>query len=397
MFSMAPMSTLTTKCCRLPCLGMSHLHPACGGRSMTRLLFVQASSWEGPPREYSLATTCKPLTKAHVLPRYPDLKRLVDKGDLVVYIRPEDYKERRDDGYKEPEEIYIIGTSHVSQQSADDVALAIDAIRPEAVVVELCKARSARLFQDQLEGHKAEKAAGPISLSGTNLVQSFLRSISLGGPQALIVQLLLSYTLKQMLPEGQIIQPGAEFVSARQAAERAGAQVVLGDRPIEITVSRCWEALGWKRRWNLAKACLGVIAMPRTERLDAAALLASVEKMKSDNYIDKAMDQLLEMGPELVTPLVHERDLYLSWSLKRSKAVNGAHRVVGVVGKGHLKGIMWAMENDPNGIIRFSDLVGGRNTKAYKQQQRNKLVRDIVRDTVVFGALAWGIHTMGYM
>lgn len=52
--------------------------------------------------------------------------------------------------------------------------------------------------------------------TGRNLMQSFLRSISLGGTQALIVQLMLAYTLKQMLPEGQIIQPGAEFVSARQ-------------------------------------------------------------------------------------------------------------------------------------------------------------------------------------
>jgi hypothetical protein len=34
---------------------------------------------------------------------------------------------------------------------------------------------------------------------------------------------------------------------------------------------------------------------------------------------------------------VAERDLYLAWSLKRSKAVNGTSRVVGVIGKGHLQ------------------------------------------------------------
>lgn len=67
---------------------------------------------------------------------------------------------------REPEEIFIIGTSHVSQQSADDVGVAIDAIKPDAVVVELCKGRSARLFQDQLEGDSAAKAAGPMSMTG---------------------------------------------------------------------------------------------------------------------------------------------------------------------------------------------------------------------------------------
>lgn len=49
---------------------------------------------------------------------------------------------------------------------------------------------------------------------------------------------------------------------------------------------------------------------------------------------------------QLVAPLVHERDLYLAWSLKRSKAVNGARAVVGVVGKGHLRGVCYALTHD---------------------------------------------------
>ena len=46
-------------------------------------------------------------------------------------------------------------------------------------------------------------------------------------------------------------------------------------------------------------------------------------------------------APQVVAPLLHERDMYLAWSLKRSKAVNGAKRVVGVVGKGHLRGVLY--------------------------------------------------------
>lgn len=48
-------------------------------------------------------------------------------------------------------------------------------------------------------------------------------------------------------------------------------------------------------------------------------------------------------------PLISERDLYLAWSLKRSKAVNGARRVVGVVGKGHLRGVCYALTHDAGG------------------------------------------------
>ena len=43
------------------------------------------------------------------------------------------------------------------------------------------------------------------------------------------------------------VQGGGDFVAARRAAEAVGAQIVLGDRPIEITLQRAWEALPWGR------------------------------------------------------------------------------------------------------------------------------------------------------
>lgn len=60
---------------------------------------------------------------------------------------------------------------------------------------------------------------------------------------------------------------------------------------------------------------------------------------------------------QVMSPLIHERDLYLAWSLKRSKAVNGCARVVGVMGKGHMRGVVYALMHNP-GQLRFKDLVG---------------------------------------
>jgi hypothetical protein len=47
------------------------------------------------------------------------------------------------------------------------------------------------------------------------------------------------------------LQAGAEFVAARQAAEACDAQLVLGDRPIEVSLQRAWDALSWRRRLRL--------------------------------------------------------------------------------------------------------------------------------------------------
>lgn len=73
--------------------------------------------------------------------------------------------------------------------------------------------------------------------------------------------------------------------------------------------------------------------------------------------------------PELVAPLITERDLYLAWSLKRSKAVCGTGTVVGVVGRGHLRGVAHALLRDRGGAgLRFSDLVEGRNSRRVRRR-----------------------------
>ena len=51
---------------------------------------------------------------------------------------------------------------------------------------------------------------------------------------------------------------------------------------------------------------------------------------------------------QILSPLLHERDVYLAWSCKRSRAVCGAGRgarrgrhVVGVMGRAHLLGVTY--------------------------------------------------------
>lgn len=60
---------------------------------------------------------------------------------------------------------------------------------------------------------------------------------------------------------------------------------------------------------------------------------------------------------QVMRVLLDERDQYLAWCLHRSKAVNGADRVVGVVGLAHLRGIAYHLQHS-DGTLRFKDLVG---------------------------------------
>lgn len=255
---------------------------------------------------------------------------------------------------------------------------------------------------------------------------SFRQSVALGGLAGLLLRYMGSQWLKRMRPKGLHGVPGGEFVAARearafatcwnrvcsvatrhvsqvagvQAADDVGAQIVLGDRPIEITLERCWSALTWQSRCRYLAAFLGAMAFPGlidkgADSGDARAFQERVEQIKAQD-MDETLQAAFAGEPGIIAPLVHERDLYLAWSCKRSKAVNGARRVVAVVGKGHLRGMLYAMENDPHGEIRFSDLVGGRNTKAWKERKRQEVVTNLARDTAVFTGLGWLLHEYGF-
>ena len=84
----------------------------------------------------------------------------------------------------------------------------------------------------------------------------------------------------------------------------------------------------------------------------------------------------------------------------RCQAVNGAKAVVGVVGRGHLRGITYALNLlEPAGegsstattpsysALRFSDLVGGKNNRAGRRREAAQGLAKLAVETIVFGAL----------
>lgn len=94
-------------------------------------------------------------------------------------------------------------------------------------------------------------------------------------------------------------------------------------------------------------------------RAGSEAVREAIEAARTeDSVLDAAVAELQSSFPAILRPLVWERDVYLAWSLKRSKAVCGTKAVVGVVGKGHLRGVVHALKAD-HGDLRFKDLTGG--------------------------------------
>jgi len=306
---------------------------------------------------------------------------------LHVVLRPSDYKERRTDGYQEPKEIFLVATAHLSKRSCEDVARVVDAVVPQSVVVELCKSRAAVMYDSGagLPGSDRAKAGNQMGMSGDSFLGAVGRSARLGGQSAFLLRILLAQVSNRMSAQ-VAVQSGAEMRAARVAASRVQAQVVLGDRPIEITLRRAWASLSGRERLRLTSYLIRALLQPASAMSLDEGL---VERLKEDDAVSLMLAQLAGSYPGLLRPLVHERDLFLAWSLKRSKAVNGTERVVGVVGKGHLRGVVYALTANSTDL-RLKDLVGGLNTEASKRKFVYDAVRRVAWELALGAALFGG-------
>ncbi|CAM9933358.1 unnamed protein product, partial [Hapterophycus canaliculatus] len=198
-------------------------------------------------------------------------------GALQVAKRPVDYADRRSDGYTEPLELYVLGTSHVSEASAKHVRRVLEAVRPQSVVVELCKSRAGLMMPVATTADGEAAASNPLAMSGESFASSLARSIRIGGQSTALLRAALAWAARGSMSDGErgaarttagAVPPTAaamygDFRAAKDGAEEAEAQIVLGDRPVEVTLKRAWEALSVGERLNLARS-LAQLAFQRS-------------------------------------------------------------------------------------------------------------------------------------
>ncbi|KAB5532407.1 hypothetical protein DKX38_019077 [Salix brachista] len=350
-----------------------------------------------PPPDFDFRSEILQESRATISRTYPELLDLANDGTLLLI-------EKKSFGpvpswrteFVEPEAIWLVGTTHISSQSAAQVERVVRAVKPDNVVVELCRSRRVFVFFIGVrfiagimyisdEGEVGQQLRSSMfSLSGTGFFGAVGRSINLGGQTALALRLLLALFSSKI--SSDVNRPfGDEFRAARKVAEEIGAQIVLGDRPIEITLERAWNSLKWKEKLSL------VIAVVRGITSSSDISKSSFKASSTDDGTFQLYKQLSFSYPSLLQPLIHERDTYLAWSLKRSKAVNNSKRVVGVIGKGHMNGVIYALISD-QGNLRFRD-VAGRSSSGDGGSNGfvAGLVKSLVRDTVV-GILLWQLY-----
>ena len=217
-------------------------------------------------------------------------------------------------------QILLIGTAHISQSSADEVNSVIDQEKPDTVCIELCSSRhQAMLDKDQWKNMDIYKVVRE-------------------GKSFLLFANLIMTAFQKRLGSQLGVKPGAEMLEAANAAERVGAELILADRDVKITLQRTWWGMTfWGKMKVLSQLLASLFVREEISKEE-------IEKLKESDALSEAMQMLAEQSPEMKRILIDERDQFLAEKIKLAQG----KRIVAVVGAGHVKGLTAELEREHN-------------------------------------------------
>ena len=253
-------------------------------------------------------------------------------------------------------DIYLLGTAHVSIDSSRDVRLLLEAIHPDVIFLELCDQRVPLLVASSSEPPANHTSQSPTKPS---LWQQLRQTPNRNSLYAMAATMLTH--MQQDYADSLGVELGGEFRVAHDYWDRERQQsqlhLVLGDRPLYITLTRAWESLGvWGKTKLLFGLLLSTFQKPNPEELKA--WMQSILQDDSGDLLSKSIAELAEHFPTLEQVIIKERDAYMACKLyqlsrqlmmqqqqqQQSRDISqpeGTRRptIVAIVGAGHVEGI----------------------------------------------------------
>ncbi|HEX5514164.1 MAG TPA: TraB/GumN family protein [Gammaproteobacteria bacterium] len=211
-------------------------------------------------------------------------------------------------------DFHLLGTAHVSRQSASDVQRELQSGRYDAVAIELCPSR-----------HQA--LTNPRSLEQMDL----LKAIREGKVGMVAASLALS-AYQQRIAEQFGIEPGAEMRAAITEAGKTGLPVLLIDREVGVTLKRVYRGVSWWQRLGLV-AGLGGSLLSREKITEQ-----DIERLKQGDILEATFSEFATQSPALFRALIAERDRFMAAKLL-TEAAGRYRNVLVVAGAGHIDGL----------------------------------------------------------
>jgi pheromone shutdown protein TraB len=194
-----------------------------------------------------------------------------------------------------------------------------------------------------MEGGRDETVHAAADDEGRGSFWERLRSTqqAQGGSRLQALSTVLLTSVQEDYAKELNVTLGGEFRRAHQYWLRRRPHLVLGDRPLQLTLVRAWESLRW---WPKCKVLAGLLwsSLRKPDKEEIKKWLESVLREESD-VLTESFQELRKHFPTLYTTIIEERDAWLAAKLVQTcRALQGRgnrQTVVAIVGAGHVPGI----------------------------------------------------------
>ena len=210
-------------------------------------------------------------------------------------------------------ELILIGTAHVSKQSADLVKAVIALEKPDSVCIELDEKR-----YENLQNPKAWQEMDVIKVVKSKKVGFMLVNLALSSYQKKMAKKLDSPV-------------GGEMIQGIGSAEEQEAELVLADRDIQTTFLRIWRKLSF---WRRSKLVVSLIISDDDDDEEEITEETLQELMQKD-MLESVLADIHKDFPEIGEVLINERDQHLAAKIKAAPG----NKIVAVLGGAHIPGV----------------------------------------------------------
>ncbi|KAL7551607.1 hypothetical protein ACHAWF_014803 [Thalassiosira exigua] len=307
--------------------------------------------------------------------------------------------------------LYLLGSSHVSRASCEDAKLLVNHVRPDVLFVELCSQRVGLMMdppaRSEPESKQRTKQDGghpdmsPLTRKGSlmyaNIQSDYAKklNVTIGGEfreafQSALSQQRQFWESERVRPWGEhdsYLERRADSDSASHPRGNRPCAIILGDRPVRITMLRAWESL---RLIGKVKLILGLIWssiwQPSEKQLREWMESILNDRTGKNDLITKAMEEMGRAFPTLKRVIIEERDEFMVAKLRQTAEAlthdpdhYGDKVIVALVGAGHCPGMLEKLDKSAEPNQSLPSLVETKRRKVSNDPEVASMVTDIVQ------------------
>ncbi len=213
----------------------------------------------------------------------------------------------------------IIGTSHISAESINEIKEEIVTNKPDIVAVELDLGRANALLSQKKS-----------KLGLTEILHI--------GVKGYLFAKIAQY-VQQKLGKMVGIAPGSEMKTALLLAKKNNLEIALIDQPIVITLKKLSKAITFKEKWRFFVDLVKSIFMPKKQLKDFGLDQFNLKKVPGKDVVKKMTNQMKKRYPGVHKALVDDRNRYMVKRLIKLMRKNKEKKILVIVGAGHVEGM----------------------------------------------------------